>query len=639
MYWCFILLQGKNLMKKINLIFKTHLDVGFTDFADNVIHKYFKCYIRDAIRTADYFRKSTRYGDFRYVWTTGSWLISEYLKKADPQKRKKLEKAIKHGDIVWHALPFTLHSELADDTLYRFATGISAGLDKRFKRKTIAAKLTDVPGHTRGIIAPLADAGIQLLHIGINPASAMPDVPSVFRWRDSKGNEILVLYQKEYASSIRVDDEEFVICMTGDNQGPHTPKQVREILARYRGAKIRGATLDDLAKALLKHREEFPVLTREIGDTWIHGIGSDPKKVADFRELLRLRSTWDDSPELDSFYRGLLLTAEHTWGLDEKTHFIAPKAWTPEKLKTDAARKFASSWRERRKILKNAILTLPEEKKQEALRAVKRLRPAEDLYLKRNRTGELAFENKFFRLELNPENASADTIYLKANKFKFRNSGLFTCETFDRNDYERFRRQYLRLPDERWAICDFTKPDLPAKTKKTQIKGFPSEVYKTLWGHGTRITFATERHPGFRRVEIDYILPDEEEYLEIRLKWFAKIPHRLPHAAWFSFVPAAGGGRCMFRKLNEWIDPADVVSRGGRTLHAVQEVVIDGKVRLENLDSPLLAPGAPSLLDFHNRIPRTRGGLHFNLYNNVWGTNFPMWFGDNMTFRFRIRAV
>ena len=69
-------------MKKVNLIFKTHLDVGFTDLADNVVHKYFKCYIRDAIKTADYFRKSVRTGEFRYVWTVGSWLISEYLKRA-----------------------------------------------------------------------------------------------------------------------------------------------------------------------------------------------------------------------------------------------------------------------------------------------------------------------------------------------------------------------------------------------------------------------------------------------------------------------------------------------------------------------------------------------------------------------------
>ena len=91
--------------------------------------------------------------------------------------------------------------------------------------------------------------------------------------------------------------------------------------------------------------------------------------------------------------------------------------------------------------------------------------------------------------------------------------------------------------------------------------------------------------------------------------------------------------------MNEFIDPADVVSRGARTLHAVEEVIIDDKALLTNLDSPLVAPGRPSLLNFHNKKPDLKGGVHFNLYNNVWGTNFPMWFGDNMLFRFRIKAL
>ena len=55
-----------------------------------------------------------------------------------------------------------------------------------------------------------------------------------------------------------------------------------------------------------------------------------------------------------------------------------------------------------------------------------------------------------------------------------------------------------------------------------------------------------------------------------------------------------------------------------------------------SLDAPLVAPGAPALLDFHNRLPDMRGGIHFNLYNNVWGTNFRMWFEENAQFRFKL---
>lgn len=630
--------KGFRKMRKVNIIFKTHLDIGFTDMAANVVHKYFKCFIRDAIKTAEYFRHSVRTGDFRYRWTVGSWLVSEYLRSADEEAEKRLEEAVKRGDIVWHALPFTMHSELADDALYRFGLSISTQLDKKFKKHTIAAKLTDVPGHTRGIIAPLVDAGIKMLHIGINSASAMPDVPPVFRWRDARGNEILVVYQKEYGASLMVGDEEYVICMTGDNLGPHTPKQVKEILAQYPDAEVQSATLDDLANALLKRKDKYPVFTKEIGDTWIHGVGTDPKKVADLRELLRLRRNWDNTPEIEEFQRGLLLTTEHTWGLDEKTHFIEPELWDPKDFHCESARKFASSWRERRKFLKNAVLTLPNDKAAEAIRALNRLRPAEDLYLKRNVTHDLVFENKFFRIELNPSNATADTIYMKANRFRFKNSGLFTCEMFDRDDYERFRWQYLRLPEEWWAIHDFTKPDMPADAEKKRYEGFETNVHLTEWGHGKRITLVTNEHPLFRRIEIDYILPDEEDWLEIRLKWFGKVAHRLPHAAWFSLLPQKSKCSYRFRKLDEWIDPTDVVSRGGRTLHAIQDMVIDERVLVENLDSPLVAPGRMSLLDFTNKIPDMKGGVHFNLYNNIWGTNFPMWFGDNMTYRFRIRA-
>ena len=39
------------------------------------------------------------------------------------------------------------------------------------------------------------------------------------------------------------------------------------------------------------------MVTDEIGDTWIHGIGSDPIKVSRYRELLRLRMEWLEQKE------------------------------------------------------------------------------------------------------------------------------------------------------------------------------------------------------------------------------------------------------------------------------------------------------------------------------------------------------
>jgi hypothetical protein len=91
-------------LKKLHLVFKTHLDVGFTDYARNVVTQYFQRDIPQAIALADQLRKSGN--SERFVWTTGSWLIYEYLEQASEEERKRMETAIMAGDIVWHGLPF-----------------------------------------------------------------------------------------------------------------------------------------------------------------------------------------------------------------------------------------------------------------------------------------------------------------------------------------------------------------------------------------------------------------------------------------------------------------------------------------------------------------------------------------------------
>jgi hypothetical protein len=87
-------------------------------------------------------------------------------------------------------------------------------------------------------------------------------------------------------------------------------------------------------------------------------------------------------------------------------------------------------------------------------------------------------------------------------------------------------------------------------------------------------------------------------------------------------------------KLGEVVSPLDVVSRGARTLHAVERVQHEPSgLWLDLPDSPLVAPGRPALLTFENELPDLSGGWHVCLYDNVWGTNFPMWCPGDARFR------
>ena len=69
-----------------------------------------------------------------------------------------------------------------------------------FGRRTIAAKMTDVPGHTRSIISPLAKQGIQYLQHYINDVARMPDA-ALFIWEDDWGYQLMVHYERGYGGT------------------------------------------------------------------------------------------------------------------------------------------------------------------------------------------------------------------------------------------------------------------------------------------------------------------------------------------------------------------------------------------------------------------------------------------------------
>ena len=319
------------LIQTVHLVFKTHFDFGFTDFARAVAAQYVDVFIHQVLETAESLRREGKTD--RFVWTTGAWLIYDYLEHAASQDRRRMEAAIEAGDMAWHGLPFTTHSELMDASLFRYGLELSRTLDRRFGKQTLAAKMTDVPGHTRAIVPLLAEAGIAFLHIGVNEASTTPDVPPVFVWQDESGADVVVMYQHAYGEAMVVPglSEALAFGFTDDNLGPQSPEQIRAVFRAVReafpGAQVRASTLDAYATALLRIKAHLPVVTGEIGDTWIHGVGTDPRKVSHYRALCRLRNRWlaeaavrPDDGALAAFSRALLCVPEHTWGLDEKTH-------------------------------------------------------------------------------------------------------------------------------------------------------------------------------------------------------------------------------------------------------------------------------------------------------------------------------
>ena len=672
-------------VRQAYVVFKTHLDVGFTDLARNVVANYFDRFIPGAIALARRIRDEGR--PERFVWTTGSWLIYEYLEQASPRLRREMEAAIAAGDIVWHGLPFTTHSELMDQGLFRFGLSLSGRLDKRFGRHTIAAKMTDVPGHTRGIVPLLAEAGIRFLHIGVNPASTSPDVPDMFRWR-SGGAEVVVVYHKgSYGRISLTPDGKTALCFahTGDNLGPQSPEQIAaayEAMRRqFPQAAVTGAGLDPFAAELVRQRAKLPVVEAEIGDTWIHGTGSDPLKMAQFRQLLRLRQHWLDSGQvrpddkrLERFSRLLLVVPEHTWGVDIKTHLADYKLYQSSKLavarRTKANfRKVEQSWAEQRQYITDAVAALGKGTlATQAQRALGELTPRreetgdwQELYSRGKSSQDIAaIEVELPQFTIGMDACDGAIIRLdqhatgRSYADKTHPLALAGYQTFSQHDYDRFLKQYVVDLEKhaRWAIPDFTKPGIDAAGAKSAWYTPTLErlvVRQSRQGTELRADLAFPREavgkfgaPG--RLWLNVTLSEERPEVAMELAWSDKQACRLSEALWLSFIPRlAPGERWRMDKMGMTIRPEEVIGNGGRKLHAVDHGVslADGRGRarltIESLDAHLVAPGRPALLDFDNRHPSPRGGMHFNLYNNIYPTNFREWYDDDGLFRFVLR--
>lgn len=660
--------QGQSV-KEVHVIFKTHLDIGFTDLAANVVRTYFESFIPAALSLSEKFREEGRRD--RFIWTTGSWLIHQYLEHADTENRLRMERAIEAGDMVWHGLPFTTHSELIDDSLFMLGTALSARLDARFGRTTIAAKMTDVPGHSRGIVPLMSRAGLRFLHIGVNSASRPPDVPGLFRWR-ADGCELLVMYQHQYGSVMTLPDERtaVAICFTGDNHGPQSPQQIAKIYAdlrnRYPQANVFASTLDAVARCVLQSVDRLPIVTQELGDTWIHGAASDPKRIAQFRELSRLRKQWlvdgvlkEHSPADIAFGGKLLMVAEHTWGLDIKTHLKDWSIYGLDELATARNkpnfRRTESSWAEKRAYVTEAIEALPAELADQARSRLRRLAPTPP---SDGASGVIAdpaapIETEHFAIAVDPDTGALTTLKDRRTGRNWAGPenplGLFAYQTFSQEDYDRFYDQYLtRRPG--WAISDFGKPGM--QDDNPQSRSCPSRlkemrVRQDAEGHAIVLELDVPQAANTgcpRRLVNKILLPWDESAIHIDFAWFDKPAYRLPEAMWLSFSPAiTDDSGYLLDKMNHQFSPLYVVRDGNRSLHGIirgVEYSDEGSgFELDSLDAFLVAPGKKSLLDFDNSQPRPKEGLHFCLCNNVWGTNFMMWFEDDMRFRFKLRLT
>jgi hypothetical protein len=323
----------------IVVVFKMHVDVGYTDWAEGVLQKYTEEMLDKTLASIDetaHLPKSEQ-----FVWTLPAWPLKYMLENSIGKRKTRLEKAVKEGRIVPHALPFTFETEASDlENMVRglkYATEINSKYNRPTPR---GAKLTDVPSHSRVLPTFLKNAGVDFLHLGCNPGSVSPDVPTLFWWQGPDGSRLLTFYWAQYYGSGILPPKNWphktwlAMIHTHENSGAPTPAQVAELLKTAKekmpGVNIKIGQLSDFYDLLIKENPELPVITGDMPDTWIHGYMSMPRELKASKHLQRetydcevlntLTSQWwgknnSVATHIDKAVENMLLFDEHTFGV------------------------------------------------------------------------------------------------------------------------------------------------------------------------------------------------------------------------------------------------------------------------------------------------------------------------------------
>lgn len=362
-------------VEQVVVVFKTHFDIGYTQLAREVVERYRTSMIDKALDVCDH--TATLPPEHRFVWTIPGWPMQQILWPGQtPERRARIEKAIREGRLVWHALAGTTHTEsMGLEDLVR-SLGFSSRLARQFGQPLPRdAKMTDVPCHTWLVPTVLRRAGVDFLHLGCNSASGSPDIPALFWWEGPDGSRLLTMYTAEGYGTDLVPPAGWkhktwlALIHTGDNHGPPTPKETEALLARAKkelpGVKIRMGRLSDFGDAILaeeKQKPTLPVVRKDMTDTWIHGLLSMPQAAAWIRDarpnvaalesLNTLLTAWQvKTPpvahSIAAAYEGSFLYSEHTWGASSR--YYSPRLYGEAWEKARAAGKYQyaeESWQE-----------------------------------------------------------------------------------------------------------------------------------------------------------------------------------------------------------------------------------------------------------------------------------------------------
>ncbi|MGN0213472.1 MAG: hypothetical protein ACI4AH_01535 [Muribaculaceae bacterium] len=346
-------------VEEIIVITKTHFDIGYTHRVSEIVRHYQTDMIDRALDAMD--QSDSLPHEQQFAWTIPGWVLSKTMEDWDGQsdeRRQRLDRRFRSQQLICHALPFTLISDMSGVEDMTRGLAFSSNLNRRYGfALSRSGKMTDEPSHCGAMATVLANAGVKFLHIGCNWPSGFVTTPGLYWWEGPDGSRVLTFYSPSYGTTTAVFPKAWqgpndpmmgtdllpakdwkykvwpAILVTGDNTGPTTANKIKELFDNVKqkmpGVKVHMGTMDDFYDAIMRSNPDIPVLKTEMPDTWVHGAMCDPRGISQSRSTRSLIATaellnkqlacWginmpDISQTVAKVYENMLLYDEHTWG-------------------------------------------------------------------------------------------------------------------------------------------------------------------------------------------------------------------------------------------------------------------------------------------------------------------------------------
>ena len=461
-----------------------------------------------------------------------------------------------------------------------------------------------------------------------------------------------------------------------DNSGPHSylgSKLVFDIVgSMFPHAEIVASDgFDDFVTDIWPHRGDLPLISAEIGDTWMFGADADPLKVGLFRAASRIHAQCSrnsdcisksngDVSSFRAFERLMMIAGEHTWGWNGG--HIKTTSWENEELqqslKTDKQFKMAViGWKEQRAILRNALASLPVDsvlfsEVQTSWQDIEGEKTREHFNVDGmhsvfpfNRT----FQFGIYDMSIGSDGSivglidSSDGTVLADHDHTLAK---LWYQGLDADFFKIYVKQYIAGVSDVWPELTaegLYKPGLksPAVSSNGTVTSIKTDGTTKVV---ITISFLQQAHE-------DRGAPVEAQIehtcgggagISTTVRWFNKTATHIPETIWLSNVPMQSTDKdvqVMLDKIGQPINAMDVDLGCDGMKHLTCGVHLHGvgdngvlmrsttaSTRVISWDSALVSIGVASPVPTPLVAPDVSRGIHYALVGNIWNTNYPFWY-------------